>query len=571
MKQNIAVGGENFIELRRSDSYYVDKTELLYDLFHNTNNKVSLFTRPRRFGKTLTMSMMESFFSIDRASDAEVFQGLSIINHPDFCEEYMNRFPVLFLSLKDVEGRNFQLAYDKLKVVIADWCKEHAYLIRHSAVDPFDVELFQRLRGQTGTESDIQTSVKAMMRIMNAVYGKPVVLILDEYDVPLAKANANGYYREMLDVIRGIMSSSLKTNDYLKFAVISGCLRIPKESIFTGVNNFASYSVLDERFSRYFGFTEQEIAAILDNFDLRDKADIIREWYDGYTFGTTKVYCPWDVMNFISDLTFNRDARPQNYWQNTSGNDAIKFFFELPGTDITGEFETLLNGGTINESITNALTYDQAYKSSKGLWSILLMTGYVTTASGQGEVCESGSVQSDSNIWESDPENQTVALRIPNREIAGIFRASVVDHFNETVNTEQIRKLMDALWEGRDAKASEILSDLLWNTISYMDYSENYYHAFLTGIFVGRGGYSVQSNKEQGLGRPDIDLRDRRNRRAIIIEAKKAESENRMEYWCEEALRQIDEKRYAEGLTGYQLVLRYGIAFYQKSALVKKG
>lgn len=559
MRKKIAVGGENFINLRKSDSYYVDKTELLYDLFEKSNNAVTLFTRPRRFGKTLTMSMIESFFSIDQKDDRQVFDGLSITRHKTFCDEYMNQYPVLFISLKDVEGRNFDLAYDKLKTVIADFCKKHTELENDPAVDRADSEIFHRLLYKTADEAEIQNSLKTIMRMMNATYGKPVILLIDEYDVPLAKANANGFYREMLDVIRGLMSTSLKTNDYLKFAVITGCLRIPKESIFTGVNNFASYSVLDDRFSQYFGFTANEVDQLLSDFHLSDKAGTIREWYDGYLFGKTNVYCPWDVVNYVSDLLYDPETPPQNYWENTSGNDAIQAFFDMPDINVSDKFETLLNGGTIYQTVTNALTYDQAYESEDNLWSILLMTGYVTVAKTglQRASCKQVSGQVD--------------LKIPNREISNIFQTAVVDHFKQSVDQTKIRELMQALWNGEPEKASQILSDLLWNTISYMDYSEDYYHAFLTGIFVGRGGYSVQSNKEQGLGRPDIDLRDRPNRRAIIIEAKRAESEERMSYWCDAALEQIESKGYAKGLNGYRKVLRYGIAFFQKDAMVKEG
>lgn len=562
MAGRIAVGGENFIALRETGSYYVDKTELIYDLVQNTNNAVTLFTRPRRFGKTLTMSMLESFFSIDRKSESKVFDGLNITKHPEFCAEYMNQYPVLFISLKDVEGRNFELAYDKLRVIIADLCKKHPELENNTSTSPSDREIFNHLIFNKGNESEIQNSLKTLMRMMNAVYGKQVILLIDEYDVPLAKADNYHFYHEMLDVIRGLMSTSLKTNEYLKFAVVTGCLRIPKESIFTGVNNFASYSVLDDRFSQYFGFTPDEVDEMLDSFGLSDKSDLIRDWYDGYQFGDTQLYCPWDVVNYVSELLYRRSSRPKNYWENTSGNDAIRKFFDLADTNVAGKFEVLLNGGTIRQTVTNALTYEDAYKNEDNLWSILLMTGYVTTVPEEG----TGDLDDD-----SDDEGETeVELRIPNKEIAGIFQKAVVDHFKRTADTTKIQNLMDALWSGDENTATKSLSDLLWNTISYNDYKEDYYHAFLTGIFVGRGGYWVQSNKEEGLGRPDIDLRDIPNRRAIIIEAKISKSKSRMEYWCDEAINQIQKNGYAQGLEGYRDIKCYGIAFYRKSALVKK-
>lgn len=560
MSQRIAVGAEDFIALRKSDSYYVDKTGLLYDLFYKSNNVVTLFTRPRRFGKTLTMSMMESFFNIDKKEDAAVFDGLSILNHPDFCREYMNQYPVLFISLKEVEGLNFESSLKMLGRIIADLCKKNAWLGSSEQILPSDARQFRDFEYGTADIEQIKGSLKTLMRMMQAVYGKPVILLIDEYDVPLAKANANGFYREMLDVIRGLLSTALKTNEYLKFAVVTGCLRIPKESIFTGVNNFVSYSVLDEPFSGYFGFTGPEVRKMLDDFHLSEKETEIREWYDGYQFGKTSVYCPWDVVNYVAALQRQPDAKPQNYWENTSGNDAIREFFEMPDIDVSDKFETLLNGGVIYQTVTNALTYEEAYHSEDNLWSILLMTGYVTMAAGDAR--DSGS---------SEAGETETALRIPNREIAGIFQRTVVDHFKKTVDQSQIQKLMTALWNGDAETATEILSDLLWNTISYMDYAEDYYHAFLAGIFVGRGGYSVRSNKERGLGRPDLDIRDRKNRRAMIIEAKISESATRMDYWCDDALGQIEKNGYARGLDGYRQILKYGISFYKKDALVKKG
>ncbi len=552
MTKKIAVGGEDFIALRKADSYYVDKTELLYELVEETNNSVTLFTRPRRFGKTLTMSMMESFFSIFKKDSREVFNGLDVMNHKTFCDEYMNQYPVLFISFKDVEGLNFSGAYGMLSVTLADLCKKYVFLLDSEQTLNFDKEVFSRLINQEPKSEDIKNSLKTIMRMMNAVYNKPVILLIDEYDVPLAKAHSNNYYREMLDLIRGIMSTSLKTNEYLKFAVVTGCLRIPKESIFTGVNNFASYSVIDEEFSNYFGFTDNEVEDMLTSFNLSDKMSITKEWYNGYLFGDTEVYCPWDVVNYVSALLKREYAEPKNYWENTSGNSAIKAFFDMPDIDISDKFEALLNGETICETVTNSLTYDQVYNSERNLWSLLLMTGYLTVN------------------HRVDNDKHPVELRIPNREIENIFQTAVVDHFNQTVDQTELTGLMNALWNGDADTASEIISDLLWHTISYMDYHEDYYHAFLCGLFVGRGGYMVQSNKERGLGRPDIDLRDKKNRRVIIIEAKKSEREEDMSSDCDKAIKQIIDNQYAAKLDGYKQVLHYGVAFFKKSALVKK-
>ena len=553
MDFKVGVGKSDFEELRESGNYYVDKTELIYELVHDTDNKVTLFTRPRRFGKTLMMSMIENFFSI-RKESARIFEGLAITEHEDFCKEWMNQYPVLFISFKDAEADEFDVAYAKLKTVIADVCKGISDISVGENVNPFDVEVFNRLQAQTGTDADIQNSLKMIMRMMSSVYGKKVILLIDEYGVPLAKASEkdtakNGYYSKMLDVIKGIMSTALKDNEFLKFAVITGCLRIAKESIFTGTNNFASYSVLDERFSRYFGFLEDEVKKMLEVADRKEAAKEIKEWYDGYVFGNTYVYCPWDVINHISALRYKRTTKPKNYWKNTSHNGILLTFVKRTDFDVADKFETLLNGGMINQTISDELTYDTLHSSEDNLWSVLLMTGYITKA---------------------DPEedDDTVSLKIPNKEISSIFEDTVVKYFNETVNTDSINELLNSLWDSDEERATEIVSELLWNTISYNDYHEDYYHAFLAGVFVGRG-YSVESNKEKGLGRPDIFLKDRRNRRAIIIEAKKSDKETDLDKDCDKAIKQIIDEKYAEGISGYEQILCYGVAFYQKQAKVK--
>jgi len=345
------------------------------------------------------------------------------------------------------------------------------------------------------------------------------------------------------------MSTALKDNEFLQFAVITGCLRIAKESIFTGTNNFASYSVLDERFSRYFGFLEDEVNTMLEAADRKEAAEEIREWYDGYVFGDSHVYCPWDVINHVSALRYKRTAKPKNYWKNTSHNGILLTFVKRADFDVADKFEALLNGGTITQTISDELTYDTLHSSEDNLWSVLLMTGYITKA---------------------DPEedDDTVPLKIPNREIASIFEEAVVRYFKETVNTDSIKELLNSLWDSDEKRATEVVSELLWNTISYNDYHEDYYHAFLAGVFVGRG-YSVESNKEKGLGRPDIFLKDRRNRRAIIIEAKKSDKESDLDKDCDKAVRQITDEKYAEGIPGYEQILCYGVAFFQKQARVK--
>ena len=553
MAFKVGVGKSDFASLRESGNYYVDKTELIYELVNDTDNEVTLFTRPRRFGKTLMMSMMENYFNI-RKDSSGLFENLAITKHKTFCKEWMNQYPVLFISFKDVEAEDFNGAYKMLASRLADVCKGLTDIGNSDLVNPADKDIFSRLMYKKAEDDEVKNSVKTIMRMLYTVYGKQVILLIDEYDVPLAKASekdtaTNQYYSKMLDVLKGIMSTALKDNEFLKFAVVTGCLRIAKESIFTGTNNFASYSVLDERFSRYFGFLEDEVEKMLEVADRKEAAKEIKEWYDGYVFGNNYVYCPWDVVNHISALQYKRTTKPKNYWKNTSHNGILLTFVKRTDFDVADKFETLLNGGMIKQSISDELTYDTLHSSEDNLWSVLLMTGYITKA---------------------DPEedDDTVSLKIPNKEISSIFEDTVVKYFNETVNTDSINELLNSLWDSDEERATEIVSELLWNTISYNDYHEDYYHAFLAGVFVGRG-YSVESNKEKGLGRPDIFLKDRRNRRAIIIEAKKSDKESDMDKDCDKAIKQIIDEKYAEGISGYEQILCYGVAFYQKQAKVK--
>jgi hypothetical protein len=548
----VGVGKSDFASLRKAGNYYVDKTELIYELVNDTDNLVTLFTRPRRFGKTLMMSMMENFFNIRKDSKA-IFDNLAITKHKTFCKEWMNQYPVLYVSFKDVEAEDFCGAYKMLASRIADVCKELVDIGENERVIPADKDIFDRLIYKRAEEDEIKNSLKTLMRMLYTIYEKQVILLIDEYDVPLAKASEkdtakNPYYSKMLDVIKGIMSTAVKDNEYLKFAVITGCLRIAKESIFTGTNNFASYSVIDNDFSRYFGFTKAEVTAILRAADRSETANTIKEWYDGYLFGNSYVYCPWDVINYLSALKKRRDAKPKNYWKNTSHNGILLTFVKRTDFDVTDKFEALLNGETIVQTISDELTYDTLHSTEDNLWSVLLMTGYITKA-------------------DTEEEGETVSLKIPNREISSIFEDTVVRFFTDTVSSDTIKELIDTLWKKRDDRATEIISGLLWNTISYNDYHEDYYHAFLAGVFVGRG-YSVDSNKEKGLGRPDILLKDRKNRRAIIIEAKKSDKESDMDKDCREAIKQIVKEKYAEGLKGYEEIVCYGAAFFQKQAKI---
>ncbi len=550
----VGVGESDFAALRRSGKYYVDKTAVMYELVEETENKVTLFTRPRRFGKTLMMSMLSNFFSI-RKDSREIFEGLGITAYKEFCEKWMNQSPVLFLSYKDVEAETFEGAYRMLKTKLADLCKELDFLLEETAVNSADRDIFRKLMFKTAEEDDVKNSLKTIMRMLYAVYGRKTILLIDEYDVPLARASEkntveNAYYSAMLDVIKGMMGTALKDNEFLEFSVITGCLRIAKESIFTGTNNFASYSVLDADFSEYFGFSEEEVEKMLLAADRQDKADLIKEWYDGYIFGDSFLYCPWDVMNYMSALKKRENAKPKNYWKNTSHNGILLTFVKRTDFKVRGKFEILLNGGTITQTISDELTYDTLHSSEDNLWSVILMTGYLTKA-------------------DAGEEGETVRLKIPNREIASIFEDTVVKLFQDTMDDNCRKDMIEALWRGDEQEASEAISNLLWKTISYNDYHEDYYHAFLAGAFVGLG-YEVESNKEKGLGRPDIFLKDDDNRRVIIIETKRSKKEDNLDQDCDRAVSQILSKKYAEGLYGYTQILCYGIAFFQKQARVKR-
>ncbi len=360
MAFRLGVGKSDFEEVRKTGDYYVDKTELMYELVEEQGNKVTLFTRPRRFGKTLTMSMIDNFFNVRKDSRA-IFDGLAVMRHEDFCQKWMNSRPVIFISLKDVEGNDFNGAYDMLKNSIADLCKRMPDVADNTATNIVDRQIFARLMSSTATGAEVKASLKTLMRMLNAVYGRKAILLIDEYDVPLAKASEkdtaeNRFYTQMLDIIRGLMSSSLKDNEFLEFAVVTGCLRISKESIFTGTNNFASYSVLNKRFSEYFGFTESEVDAMLAAADRKAAAPAIKEWYDGYVFGSSHVYCPWDVINYLSALTFDKSARPKAFWKDSSHNGVLRTFVGRTDFNIKGKFETLMNGGTVTQVITDMLT-----------------------------------------------------------------------------------------------------------------------------------------------------------------------------------------------------------------------
>ena len=465
----IPVGVSDFAEIRRNGYYYVDKSGLIGELLGTTGTKVTLITRPRRFGKTLGMSMLESFFDIQK-DNKTLFEGLEIANRHDLCTEWMNQWPTVFVSFRQVDGLNFNSAYGMLTLVISELYKKHLYLLDSDKVDGYDKEIVKQLIQGTASAKDTKGSLMLLTRLMCQQYGKPVILLIDEYDVPVAKANSNGYYEEMLDVMKGLMQA-LKDNQALCFAVITGCLKIAKESIFTGTNNFISDTLTDSILNEYFGFVQSEVDQILKDADALDKAESIREWYDGYHFGDFDVYCPWDVMNYLLELQRNPKAKPVSYWKNTSDNAVIRSFIDYAGGNITGKLETLLAGGTIVQRVDENLTYDYLHSSENNLWSMLYLTGYLTKAR-----------EEDYNGKLADG---TVALMIPNAEIKEIFETTVVKWFDDSTKKCDRSTLFDAVWNGDSGNLTKEMNVLLRRTISYHDYKEDFYHAFLAGIFTG--------------------------------------------------------------------------------------
>ena len=557
-KLNIPVGISDFAKIRDRKYYYVDKTKLIYDLLEEETAEVTLITRPRRFGKTMAMSMLSHFFDIRKDSKA-MFQGLKIAENTELCDEWMNQWPVLFLTFKDVNGLTFASAKEMLLNRIAEIYNDHSYLLEGPQVRENDRKVFEQLADEvsgTPTDAMLKTSIALLMKLMWGYYGKPVILLLDEYDVPIAKASANGYYAEMLEIIRGMLSTALKDNDAMRFAVITGCLRIAKESIFTGTNNFVSDTISSAHLNEYFGFTQEEVDQILIDADQTDHAEDVKAWYDGYHFGELDVYCPWDVMNYLRDLQKNPKTKPASYWKNTSDNAIIRSFIDCTNAKISQQLETLLDGGYIVQQIEENLTYDYLHSSEENLWSILYFTGYLTQVR-------------EEDLPETLSEEET-ALMIPNAEIRQIFATTVKKWFSDSAQGWNRAALFRAMWSGDAETLTDEINDLLYKTISYHDYKEDFYHAFLAGILAGTG-CAVKSNREHGEGRSDVVVYNMEKRQVAIFEAKYAKTLDGLEASCDAALQQIEDRQYAKDFADdYDDILCYGIAFYKKRCLVKK-
>lgn len=551
---NIPVGRSDFKFIRKNGFYYIDKTGLIVELLKTEATQVTLITRPRRFGKTLGMSMMAEFFDI-RKDNSALFEGLSISENKELCKNWRNQYPTVFVSFRNVDGLDFKHAYEMLKETFSDVFMQHIYLLESDKVHEFDKRVIERIANRTASAGELQNALLILTRVMSTHYGKPVILLIDEYDVPLAKASVKGYYNEMLSTIRGVMSV-LKDNSALNFAVVTGCLQIVKESIFTGANNFVSDTISDSRLDEYFGFTQADVDRLLLDTKLTSHRDEMKNWYNGYHFGVHDVYCPWDVMNHVKNLLLNPATPPASYWEHTSHNDIIYQFISTTETDINDKFETLLSGGYIIEPIERSLTYDVLHSSERNIWTLLYFTGYLTRMLPEDipETLEEGSF----------------ALTIPNAEVRGLFRKSVNEWFLAKTEASDRSAMFDALWKGDAKRLQEYINDTLFDTISFYDYQESFYHAFLAGQ-LSRKGYVVKSNRENGLGRSDISVKDRKMRRAAVIETKVTNSESKLDSACEKALRQIADKQYAAAIkeSGYKQVISIGIAFYQKQCCVK--
>ncbi|MBS5704948.1 MAG: AAA family ATPase [Ruminococcus sp.] len=555
--KKLPIGIENFEEMRREDFYYVDKSHVIEQLLTQWG-KVNLFTRPRRFGKSLNMSMLQSFFEIGK--DKTLFDGLRISDNQELCEKYQGKFPVVSVSLKGINGATYEEARRFLIKTINEEARRLSVLSDSTELDETDHELLTQLKKKEMTNDSLVYSIRELTELLEKHYGSKVIVLIDEYDVPLAKANENGYYDEMVLLIRNLFENALKTNSSLKFAVLTGCLRIAKESIFTGLNNFKVYSITDKSFDETFGFTDAEVKELLRYYGQEKYYETVKEWYDGYRFGNVDVYCPWDVINFCSDHLADPGLEPKNYWANTSGNSVISHFIDSVGKPqklTRMELEQLVNGGIVQKEINSELTYKELYSSIDNLWSTLFMTGYLTQ---RGE-----------------PSGNRYNLVIPNREIRNIITNHILKMIKENVKDDgkTVSDLCDALLNQNPEKVELIFTEYMKKTISIRDTfaqkptKENFYHGLLLGILGFKENWSVMSNRESGDGFGDILIRIEDEDVGIVIEVKYADDGN-LQGECEKALQQIIDIRYTEALEqeGIHTIIKYGIACYRKKCKV---
>ena len=548
--KKLPVGIENFEEIRKQDFYYVDKTGLIVDLLAGWG-KVNLFTRPRRFGKTLNMSMLKCFFEI--GGDKSIFDGLTISRENALCETYMGKYPVVFISLKGVDGLTFDLAYQALCGIVVEEFSRLRFLTDSDKLAADEKQYLEKMLKGKYEEADIRGSLKKLSILLEKRCGQKVILLIDEYDVPLDKAYAHGYYEQMIDLIRAMFGAALKTNDSLFFAVLTGCLRVSKESIFTGLNNLMVHSISDTSFDEYFGFTDAEVGKMLADYGLESHHAEARAWYDGYRFGGQDVYCPWDVINYCYALRASEHAKPKAYWMNTSDNDMVRRLISK-GTDGTTqvEIERLIAGETITKTLNENLTHNEIDANIGNIWSLLYMTGYLTVA--------------------DYPDGNRYELKIPNYEVRQIFTQQVLEWFNDKARaeTDKLSDLYAAFETGDAATITEFLNSQLLDTMSFYDANESFYHGFLLALLSTCANWRVSSNAETGKGRSDIIVERKDRKIGFVVEVKDVKDEGKLDHACEAAMKQIEEKDYTAILRRYRVkeIWTYGIAFWDKECRV---
>lgn len=558
----IAIGIENYKEMVNKPYYYIDKTLLIKEIL-DRGGSVNLFTRPRRFGKTLALSMLKTFFEQDTdiqgnvTDNSRYFDGMKISKAGENYNQYMGQYPVISLSLKSAKQPDFDMAYRMLVDQISSEFKRHRYILSKDVLLEDEREQYEGIMLRKAGRAEYATALKFLSDCLKKYHEHNVIILIDEYDVPLENSYFAGFYDEMITFIRSLFESALKTNDSLEFAVITGCLRISKESIFTGLNNLKINSILNQSYAEYFGFTQREVEQMLIDYDLSDKIGEVKEWYDGYLFGETEVYNPWSVINYVDTAVENTVAFPKPYWSNTSSNSIIRELIEEADSVMKQEIEDLLAGGTIEKPIHEDITYEDIHKTQDNLWNFLFFTGYLKKIEERRE---------ERNIY--------LTMALPNEEIAYIYENTILEWFNRKLKSTDLNKLHKAVLEGDCETFENEVSELLLETISFYDYAENYYHGFLCGLLKGCNHYTVISNRESGNGRPDILFKHLSVRgQAVIMEIKVVKDFDRMETGCDEALKQIEELNYAAVLhkEGYRNIRKYGVCFYRKECMVKEG
>ena len=549
----LPVGVENFEDLIQTGYYFVDKTLFIRELI-DMKGKVNLFTRPHRFGKTLNMSMLRYFFEMGKADSAELFQGMKIMDAGEEYLAHMGKYPVISISLKSMKQLTYDDAFYCLQEELAREFKRHDELLPGLPYEE-DRKKYLRFIGRKAEPKEYLDSLKFLSECLFQCYGRKSVILIDEYDVPLENAYFSGFYDKMVSVIRALFESALKTNDNLEFAVITGCLRISKESIFTGLNNLKIMSITSRTYAEHFGFTPEEVEQILRDYGLEDNLKIVKQWYDGYRFGESEVYNPWSVINYVDSCYHDKKAFAKPYWSNTSSNSIVKNLIEQADISVKQEIERLIEGGTIEKPIHEDITYDDMNSTQDNLWNFLFFTGYLKKISERQE-----------------GETIYMEMAIPNSEVRYVYKNAVLRWFEERTEKKELKPLYESLLNGKADELAEILSENLMETISFYDYQESYYHGFLAGMLKNIGNYIVQSNRESGNGRPDILVRYPSVRgKAVIIEIKVSKTYQGLEEKCDEALNQIEEQKYEEALRqeGYRDILKYGVAFYRKECMVK--